>query len=156
METHDLEEILRRHPFFEGLAPELARLVRGCARMQRFDPGRRLFREGQPAEHLYVLRRGRVALELAAPGHRALVFQTVDAGDIIGIASLVPPYRSLYDARAVERTVVIAIEARCIREKCESDPRLGYELMKRLVPVLFQRLTATRLQLLDVYGPPAR
>ncbi len=156
MEVHDLEEILRGHPFFAGLAPELARLVRGCARLQRFDPGRRLFREGEPADHFYVLRRGRVALELSAPGHGALVFQTVDAGEIVGIAALVPPYRALYDARAVERTVAIAIEARCIREKCETDPRLGYELMKRLVPVLFQRLRATRLQLLDVYGPPAR
>ncbi len=154
MEIHDLEEVLRGHPFFEGLEPQLARLVRGCARLQRFDPGQRLFREGEPAEHFYVLRRGRVALELSVPGHETLVFQTVDAGEIVGIAALVPPYRSLYDARAVARTVVIAIEARCIRDKCETDPRLGYELMKRLVPVLFQRLRATRLQLLDVYGAP--
>ena len=39
-------------------------------------------------------------------------------------------------------------------EKCEADHDLGYALMKRFLPVLVQRLQATRLQILDVYGPP--
>ena len=46
-------------------------------------------------------------------------------------------------------------------EKCEkcgtvgpvhAHHHLGYEMMKRFLPVLVKRLNATRLQLLDVYG----
>jgi hypothetical protein len=64
----------------------------------------------------------------------------------------VPPYRWRFDARAVEMTRAIGIDARCIRDKCESDPRVGYAMMKRLAPLLVRRLDETRLQILDVYG----
>ena len=43
----------------------------------------------------------------------------------------------------------------CLRDKCEADHDLGYELMKRFAPVMLERLQATRLQLLDVYGSRA-
>ena len=44
------------------------------------------------------------------------------------------------------------MDATCLRRKCEEDHDLGYEMMKRFVPVLIERLQGTRLQMLDVYG----
>ena len=117
--------------------------------------GKYLFREGGPADQLYLIREGRVALEIAAPGSGAVTFQTVGEGEIVGISWLFPPYRWTYDARAVERVRAIGMDATCLRNKCEADHSLGYDVMKRLVPILFQRLQATRLQVLDVYGKPA-
>ena len=58
----------------------------------------------------------------------------------------------LFDAKALELTRAIAMDAACLRGKCEGDHDLGYEMMKRFMPVLIQRLHATRLQILDVYG----
>jgi hypothetical protein len=49
-------------------------------------------------------------------------------------------------------TRAIGIDAACLRGKCEADHDLGYEMMKRFLPILVQRLHATRLQILDVYG----
>ena len=60
------------------------------------------------------------------------------------------------DVRAVELTRAIGIDARCLRDKCEADPRLGYELMKRIVPIVVGRLHDTRMQILDVYGKPRK
>ena len=67
---------------------------------------------------------------------------------------LIPPYRWTYDAQALELMRAIAMDADCLRGKCEADHDLGYDLMKRFVPVLVERLQATRLQMLDVYGTP--
>jgi len=39
-----------------------------------------------------------------------------------------------------------------LRGKVEQDHELGYQLMKRFAANLIDRLQATRMQLLDVYG----
>jgi CRP-like cAMP-binding protein len=150
MET--IDALLAEHPFFAGFDAEHGRLVAGCSRNCRFDAGEYLFREGGSADEFFLIRHGKVALEITAPGRTPIVFSTLGAGEIAGASWLVPPYRWMFDARAVELTRAIGVDATCLRGKCEADPRLGYEMMKRLVPVLLQRLQATRLQILDVYG----
>jgi CRP-like cAMP-binding protein len=150
-----LERIIKEHPFFAGLNEEFCALVCGCAKNARFDAGQYLFHECEPADEFYLLRHGRVALQLTAPGRGAVTFQTVGSGEILGVAWLVPPYRWTYDAKALELTRAIAMDASCLRQKCETDHDLGYEMMKRFMPVLIERLQATRLQILDVYGAHA-
>lgn len=147
-----LERILGEHPFFAGFAPEHSHLVSGCARNHRFDAGQYLFHEGEQANEFYLIRHGRVALEIVAPGQAPIVFATLGPGEIVGASWLVPPYRWMFDARALELTRAIGIDAACLRGKCEADHHLGYEMMKRFLPILVSRLHATRLQLLDVYG----
>lgn len=155
MEVKGLERTIREHPFFAGLDEGFCELVCGCARNVRFEAGQYLFREGEPANEFYLLRHGRVALEVTAPGRGAITVQTVGGGEIVGVSWLIPPYRWTNDARALEPTRAISMDATCLRRKCEADHDLGYEMMKRFVPVLVQRLQATRLQVLDVYGTPA-
>jgi CRP/FNR family transcriptional regulator, cyclic AMP receptor protein len=81
-----------------------------------------------------------------------VIIQTVGSGDVLGWSWLIPPYRWRFDARTVERTRAIALNGQCLRTKCDDSPRLGYELLKRVTSVFAERLLATRLQLLDVYG----
>ena len=147
-----LERVIREHRFFAGLDARFVELVCGCAKNVRFEAGQVLFREGEPANEFYLLRHGRVALEVAAPGRGRLAFQTLGEGEIVGVSWLLPPYRWTFDAVALELTRAIAIDGACLRAKCESDHHLGYEMMKRVVPIIVERLHATRLQILDVYG----
>jgi CRP/FNR family cyclic AMP-dependent transcriptional regulator len=149
-----LERIVLEHPFFAGLQKELGEAISGCARNLRFEEGQYLFHEGDSADEFFVIRHGVVALEIVAPGGKPLVIGTLPEGEFVGVSWLVPPYRWVHDARATRFTRVIGINAKCLREKCEADNHLGYELMKRFVPVLMKRLQATRLQLLDIYGNP--
>jgi hypothetical protein len=63
----------------------------------------------------------------------------------------------MFDARALGVVRTLAFDAACLRGKCEQDTQLGYTLMQRYAEVMVQRLQATRLRLLDVYGQiPAR
>jgi CRP-like cAMP-binding protein len=147
-----LERIIREHRFFAGLDEAFCQLVCGCAKNVRFENGQYLFREGDSADWFYLIRHGHVALAVTMPGRGSITFQTLGVGEIVGVSWLVPPYRWTYDARALELTRAIALDATCLRNKCEQDHDLGYEVMKRFVPVLAERLQATRLQILDVYG----
>ena len=150
-----LERIVKEHPFFAGMPDAFCELVYGCAKNARFGAGQYLFHEGEPADWFYLLRHGRVALQVTAPGRGVVTFQTMIEGEMVGLSWLIPPYRWTYDAKAIELTRAIAMDAKCLRQKCEADHDLGYEMMKRFMPVLIQRLQATRLQILDVYGTPA-
>jgi CRP/FNR family cyclic AMP-dependent transcriptional regulator len=150
MET--LEPMLRNHPFFYGLNPEYFDLLVGCATNVRFDEGSFLLREGDPAGRFFLIRHGKVALEIAGPGRGHIVVQTVGEGEVVGFSWLFQPHLAKFDARAVEQTRAIAMDGVCLRGKCEEDNRLGFDLMQRFARVLVQRLQATRLQLLDVYG----
>ncbi len=141
---------------FAGLEDRHLELVAGCARLAHFPAGAFLCREGRPADALYVLRSGRVTLEVAAPEHGPIVVQTLTEGDTLGWSWLFPPYRWHLDAVAREPVAALAFDAACLRAKSERDHELGYQLMRRFSQLMLQRLMATRLQLLDVYGRGSR
>ena len=149
---HTLEPLLAEHPFLKGLKQEHLELLVGCASNVRFEAGAFVFRQGQEANHFYILRDGKVAVELFAPQRGAVAIDTYGEGDVLGWSWLIPPYHWRFDARATEPTRAISLDARCMRTKCENDHDLGYELMKRFARLIEQRLDATRWQLLDVYG----
>ena len=153
MET--LEAILSAHPFFHDLESRHLDLLVGCASNVRIDPGQFLFHTGEEANQFFLIRHGRVALEIAAPGRRPLTLQTLGEGEILGWTWLIPPYHWMFDSRAIEQTRAVALDGKCLRGKCEADHDLGYELLKRFAHIMEQRLVAARLQLLDVYGKDA-
>ncbi len=146
------EPVLAEQAFFKGLVPEKLALIAECAREVTFAAGEYLFREGQPANHFYILTHGKVALEIHAPGRGEHTIQTVTDHEVLGWSWLFPPYRWHFDGRALTLIRAIDFNALCLRGKCEEDHDLGYDLMQRFGQILFDRLQATRLQLLDVYG----
>jgi CRP-like cAMP-binding protein len=147
-----IEPLLAAHPFLKGLEPSHLKLIVGCASNMVFKAGQFLFREGGQADSFYFVRHGKVAVEAFSPQHGPITIQTRSEGEVLGWSWLVPPYHCRFDARAVELTRVIALDGKCLREKCQKDHDLGYELMKRFAVIIAERLDATRLQLLDVYG----
>jgi CRP-like cAMP-binding protein len=153
-----LDPLLAEHPFLAGVSAAHIRTVAGCARNERFEAGRFLFREGEEADLFFIVRHGNVAIELGAPPRGVVTVQTVTDGEILGWSWLLPPYRWRCSARALELTRVITLDGRCLRQKCESDHDLGYELLKSFADVVARRLDATRMQLLDLYAsePAAR
>ncbi len=150
-----IAQYLPQHPFFEGLDESVAALVAGCAHNVHFRPGEHLFREGDPADTFFVVRHGRVALEVRGAAGPSVVVDTVHDDDVIGWSWLVPPHRWMFDARATDQTSAIAFDAVCLREKATADPVVGYALLQRVVTVMAARVQSARVRLLDLYGTPA-
>lgn len=152
MTVHTIRDLLANHPFFAGLTDDDLDLVAGCGENVVFAAGTTIVREGAPADRFYVLRTGRVAVEVHAPHRPPLVVATVGPGEVLGWSWLFPPYRWRFDVTAIEPTRAVALDGVCLRGKCDADPRLGYLLTQRFARVLTERLESTRLQLLDLYG----
>jgi len=151
-EPRNLEALLRQHTFFKGMPEAWIDTMAGCASEASFVAGRMLCRQRQPADKFFLIRSGRVAVEVALPDRDPLMIQTVEPGDVLGWSWLFPPYEWNFDARAVTDVDAIAMDGRCLRGKCEADPALGYDLMKRLSAMVIARLQATRLQVMDMFG----
>src|SRR5664279_342020 len=120
-----IDKYLPEQPFFQGLDAATTDLLAGCAVNVHVRPGEFLFREGQPADHFYVLRRGTIAIE-AQTSARGVILDTVNDGEIVGWSWLVPPYVWAFDAIATADTSAVAFDAPCLRAKCDADPTLGY------------------------------
>lgn len=147
-----LVDELAEHSFFAELPTETLNLIAGCGQNVVFKAGAVIAAEGSEANEFFVIRKGRVAIQVhAAPGGTALL-QTLDGGDVLGWSWLFPPYRWSFEAKAVQEVHAIKLDGACLRGKCEDDPRMGYDLMKRFSRIMTRRLEATRLQLLDLYG----
>lgn len=151
----NLEKTLKEHPFFAELNAEHIALLAGCAKNVVFKAGEFLFREGEDAEEFFIIRHGKVVVETFVPQKGPISIQTREAGEVLGWSWLVPPYRWHFDARAFELTRALTLDGKCLRDKLDIDHDLGYELMKRFSLLIAQRLEATRLQLMDIYGNPS-
>jgi CRP-like cAMP-binding protein len=147
-----LDDLLAGVPLLAGLVRAELELLAGCARNVHFDAGEQIFREGEPADAFWVIRHGRVALEAHVPARGPLTIETLEPGEVLGWSWLFPPYRWHFDARALSGVRATAFDGACLRGKCSDDPALGYDLMQRFARVMMERLQATRLRLLDVYG----
>lgn len=152
---HTLENVIREHPFFQGLPDHLLEIIAGCAKNVHFPEGQLLLQEGDPANEFYFIRKGLVSIELIIPNRGPTTVQTIGEGEILGWSWVSPPYRWHFNARALEPTRALVFDGKCLRTKCEQDYQLGFEMLKRFATVITARLDATRLQLLDIYGKPS-
>ena len=149
-----IDELLVDVPGLQDLSEDHRRTIAGCARNVVFEPEEKILREGDPADTFFVIRRGVVALETFAPRRGALTIETIEAGELLGWSWLFPPYRTKFDARAVQEVHAIAFDGACLRGKADADPALGYDLLKVFAAVMMDRLQGTRLRLIDIYGDP--
>ena len=147
-----MKDLVEAHPFMTNMDEESIELVSGCARNVVFAPGSLQCAEGGDADTFYLLRRGRVSISAHFPGRGSVVIETVGAGDVVGWSWLVPPYRWTFDARAMDAVGCIAIDGTCLRVKSLTDPSLGFALLSKVSMTLLERLQATRMRLLDLYG----
>lgn len=151
MAIHGLEELLRQHPRFKGMPEAFIKAIAGCSKNVVFKAGDYLFREGDDADDIYMIREGLVSLEMDMPGAGPQTFMTETVGGVIGLSWLIPPYTWTFDARARQDVRAIGFDATCLRTKCDADPGLGYAVMKQFMPVIVERLHDTRVQMLDLY-----
>jgi CRP/FNR family transcriptional regulator, cyclic AMP receptor protein len=152
MSEADLSRELAAAEFLHGLPAECLRQLASLARRVDIPPGGLVFREGDPANEAYLVVEGNVALDVCAPGVGCRRLMTVGPGELLGWSPLLVQSLFTATARALEPTRTLALDGPRLRALCEGDPRLGYEIMRRTAQALARRLSATRMQLLDVFA----
>jgi CRP-like cAMP-binding protein len=96
----------------EGLPEEDVRRVLARCRRRRFKRGEVLFHEGDPADSLHFIVKGRVAVRVSTETGEAATLDFNATGDVVGEQALIPPpsARSA-TAVAVEATETMALSA---------------------------------------------
>lgn len=152
MQTMDtLQTLVTGHPFLVGLRPEFCQIFQECASACRFASQQQIFREGEDADHFYLILTGSVALETFVPGCGTVIIQNLEAGEALGWSWLFPPYQWHFTATTREPTELVSLEAAVLRAQAEQDRGFRDELLTRIVKTLYQRLMGTREQLIDLY-----
>jgi CRP-like cAMP-binding protein len=141
-------------PFFKGMPLELLEMLATEAMPVEFKAGELIFKEGAVANRLYLILSGKVVLESSTDSeHEPVTIGTIDPGGLLGWSWLFPPYYWVFDARAAAPVKAIFFYGTRLREQCEINHELGYELMKRVSSVVIERLQATRHCLARQNGP---
>jgi CRP/FNR family transcriptional regulator, cyclic AMP receptor protein len=148
------------HPFLAGMNHNQLAYLTDSAMPVQFEKGEVIFHEGELANRFYLIETGKVILESSGGSHDPVVIDIIGAGDLLGWSWMFPPYTWHFTARAVEPTTAIFFYGTILREYCERDHSLGYELLKRMSSVMTRRMQSARKKMLAVhYGetlPPVR
>ena len=147
--TEQDKSLLGAQPFLRGLPDEhLARLAALCRHVS-LPAGHRLFEEGETAGRLWLIDAGQVKLDAMVPGGSRLIIETLGRGDVVGLSWMMPPYQWGFGAITTQPTQAFEFGARAVRDACDDDPALGYEISRRFSVALVRRLQATRARLLQ-------
>lgn len=139
------------HPFLAGMTPAHLELLTDCAIPVHFKKGQTILREGELANRFYLIESGKIVLESGEGFGEPVIVETMGPGDLVGWSWMFPPYVWHFTARAAEPTEAIFFYGTILREYCERNHSLGYELFKRITPVMMKRLQAARHKMLSVY-----
>lgn len=152
MSSENVIEQLTGNPFFSGVREEDLVFLADHARRRGLSTGEPLFRHGEAAEHFYVIADGRVALEVVALEGPSLELQELGKDAVLGWSWLIHPYKWNFTARAAEPTEVIEIDGISVLERCELEPRFGYELLKRFSGLMSDRLAHARRRMMEEWS----
>lgn len=150
----ELLTLLSDHPFTRGMREEKVKELASIANIVRFTAGQRIFGEGEVHKRLYLIVYGLVALYFDIPPRGEFRFETIGSGEVLGWSSLIEPFKKTAGAVAIENTMAISIDSEKMLRMMESDVEFGYEVYRRIVRVVADRLRSARMRLADIYGEP--
>lgn len=140
-------ELLRRYPYFAKVSEETLKQIAMLAEERSYPAGMQLFSQGDPADYLNIIMEGEVQIQYELGSGEKRTVDTLVAGDILVWSALIEPYRTTAIGRTSKPTKVIAIKAKPLRELCDRDPMVGYQLTKEIAKLLAHRLESARVQL---------
>ncbi len=143
-------EMLRDlEPFKEMNESQLKKLQEHCRELS-FDKGEKLFSEGDDAEHLWVVRDGRVDLRFEMPDERGTSRdRTVDSVEVrentpeakvLGWSCFVPPYKMRLSAYSTsEGCRIVRVPKSDLQQLFKEDFHMGYLFMSYMIKVVGYR-----------------
>jgi len=145
-DEEDLIEVLKSTPIFSELSDREVRRIASIAYQRTFDEGEVIFREGQTAAGMYIIRRGEVRILKRTPEGEEVVLGELGRGDFFGEIGLLYKVPRTASAVAKTRCQLIGFFRPELLDLMDRDPRLAAKLLFHLGRVLAQRLVQTNEQ----------
>jgi CRP-like cAMP-binding protein len=151
MEGTSVMALLGRTWFAADMLDETRIRLAGLATLADIPEGAHVVQEGLPCQAMGILVSGRIALRMGLPGGEVRTILTVDPGDVFGWSAILQPPIATSTGIAVVPSQAILIDGERLRSAMEVDCGLAAAVYRRLLVAVSRRLTATRVQLLDLY-----
>jgi CRP/FNR family transcriptional regulator, cyclic AMP receptor protein len=130
---------------FQGLDEGQMEKIRAIGKEVSMKEGQQIFREGQEANGVYILRQGSAELLTVIEKQIELPISILrEPGDTFGTSALVPPYRYSLSARCVEEGTLFSMETKALRKLAAEDHDIGCKIMTNLAAHFLERLKETR------------
>ena len=126
-----------------GVAEEAAAQVLALGSRSRLSAGQVLFDLGDPAESLFVVERGRIALTLPMTvqgREQDVLIEERSGGQTLGWSALVPPHRFTLKAVAPVETEVLSLPRVALFAHFDAHPDVGYAVTRNVAAVVGHRL----------------
>ncbi len=149
----ELFRLVEQQPFFKGMQARQLQVLADSAMVMNFEAGQVIFQQGSPANRFYLILEGQAVLESELPDQSTIFIQTLGPGDDLGWSWLFPPYSIHLSARALAPTKTIFFYGTRLREQCEQDHELGYQIMSRIAEVTTRCLQSMQGRLMDYADP---
>lgn len=143
---------LRSIELFHGIAETHLQKLASHAVEQHYAIGAVLFQENAYHRTFYLVINGNVSLDIHMPRRGPIRVLTVGPGEILAWSAILGDGKMTTSAMTTTPTSVIAWPADKVLPLCQSDHEIGFIFMQRIAKALSRRLTATRLQLLDMFA----
>lgn len=153
MSNQSTTEYLSAHEFFTGFSDDILKFLSECASTREIKKGQILFQQGEYADKFYVVRNGCISIRIPAIIGPNLVIQTLGKDQVLGWSWLISPYRWNFQAMAEEDSELLQFDGTAILPKCEQEPKLGYELLKKFAGLMSMRLDVARQKMMDEWNP---
>jgi len=153
MNNQPTAEYLATHPFFSGLSDDILKFLCECSETFEIKKGQILFRQDEKADKFYVVRNGRISIEIPAIMGPTLELQSLGNDQVLGWSWLISPYKWSFQAEAEEDTELLMFDGAAILAHCEQDSRFGYELLKKFAALMSIRLDAARKRMMQEWNP---
>jgi hypothetical protein len=141
---------LKAFEFFKGFTDTQLEKLLTVAKEETFEAGAQMYKNGDPARALLLLREGKaiLAMDSNLGPHKPPMQVTVDVitkGESMGWSAVVEPYIFTLGALCIDRIKAITLDAPGLRSLMDADAALGYMIMKATAKVISNRLTHTRI-----------
>lgn len=148
----DILATLRSARLLHGITDSHLRKLAAQAVEQHYAAGTALFQENAHHRTFYLVVEGAVALDIRIPHRGTTRMLSVGPGEILAWSAILADSIMTTSAITTAPTSVIAWPADQLLALCQSDHEVGFLVMQRIAQALSRRLTATRLQLLDMFA----
>ncbi len=99
-----------------------------------------VFKENEPADNFYMIKRGRVVLEHSVVHKVAVTVGAVLPGDSFGWSSIINDENYTINAVCTEPSEIYSVNGQEIISILDSDHTMGYQMMKKIMDVIRRRL----------------
>ena len=153
MSNQSTAEYLSAHEFFSEFSDDVLKFLCECSSMREIKKGQILFLQGEHADKFYIVRSGRISIQMPAIMGPTLEIQAVDEDQVLGWSWLISPYQWNFQTKAEDDSELLQFDGAAILEQCELDPKLGFELVKKFAALMTVGLNAARLKMMDEWNP---